>query len=96
VIDHETLRTDAARSRTWISASLSQACPIVAALGIYGALGSTVRGVTDVILQTGACRHASIAAVAASSERSAGGGNAGVRWCRGGVFVRLCERIASA
>jgi len=95
VIDHETLRTDAARSWTWISASLSQACSVVAALGIYSTLGSTVRGVTDVILQTGARRHARIAAVAASGEWPARGWNAGIRWCQGGVFVHFCERIAS-
>jgi hypothetical protein len=96
VIDHETLRTDATRSRTWISASLSQACPVVAALGIYGTLGPTVRGITDVILQTSARRHARIATVAAGGEWPARGWNAGVCWCQGGVFVHLCERIASA
>lgn len=91
MIDHETLCTDAARSRAWISASLSQARPVIAALGINGTFWPAVRRIADVIFQARARRDARVAAAAASGERPAGGWNAGIRWCRGGIFVYLCK-----
>lgn len=96
MIHYEALRADAARSRARISAFLSQARPVVAALGVYGTFRPAIRRATDVIFQARADRHARVAAVAASGERSTRGRDAGIRWCRGRVFVYLCKRITQS
>lgn len=79
VIDHEALRADAAGARTRVSAFLSEARSIAAALGVHGALRPTIRRATDVILHTRAGGHARVAAVAASGERTAGRRHARIR-----------------
>lgn len=95
VINYEALSIDTTRARTWVSAFLSQASPITAALRINGTFWSTIRRATNVVFQARACRHARVAAIATSGKWTAGGWNARIFWRLRDIFVYVCKRIIS-
>lgn len=95
MINHETLSTDTARARARVSAFLSQAGLITAALRIYGTFWPAVWRATNVIFQTRACRHTRVAASATSGKWTTGGWNARIFRHLRTIIVYLCKRMIS-
>lgn len=93
VINHETLRSDTARTWAWISTFLSQTCSIATAFRIHGTFWPTVWRATDIIFQTCARRHVCVAALTTRGEWTTGRWNARILWRHRCILVYLCERI---